>query len=148
MGTIAFSKKTEESWVVAGWAFRQILDDIASQCPGDSEIVAGFEKAKAISGLILYELPPDFAAKVTSAIKTVVTGILSGKIRSGLVDQPYGDKPTVQEYRKGLQQLLHAIPPADVSFRVQVYTSLCRTRLLSTDDISFEERSKLIGVRS
>lgn len=112
MGAIAFSTKPEESWVVAGWAFRQILDDIAAQHPDDSEITRKFEEAKALSGLMVYRLRPDLAAKVTSAIKNVVAGILSGKIRSGIVDQQYGDERTVQEYRKGLQQLLETIPGA------------------------------------
>lgn len=38
MGAIAFSQKAEESWVVAGWALRQILDDVASHYPEDSEM--------------------------------------------------------------------------------------------------------------
>jgi hypothetical protein len=110
MGAIAFSTKPEESWVVAGWAFRQILDDIAAQHPDDSEIAGKFEEAKALSGLMVYRLHPDLAARVTTAIKDVAKGILSGAIRSGMVDKPYGDERTVAEYRKGLQQLLEAIP--------------------------------------
>ena len=114
MGAIAFSTKPEESWVVAGWAFRQILDDIAGQHPDDSEIARKFEEAKAIGGLIVYRLHPDLAARVTTAIKDVAKGILSGAIRSGIVDQAYGDERTVAEYRKGLQQLLEAIPVQEI----------------------------------
>ena len=112
MGAIAFSTKPEESWVVAGWAFRQVLDDTASQYPDDFEMAKEFEEAKAISGLMVYRLRPDLAAKVTSAIKNVVAGILSGQIRSGIVDQRYGDERTAREYRKGLQQLMETIPGA------------------------------------
>lgn len=114
MGAIAFSTKPEESWVVAGWAFRQILDDTASQHPEDSEMAKKFEEANAISGLMVYMLRPDFAARITSAIREVATGILSGTIQSGIVDQPYGDERTVQEYRKGLQQLLEVIPSTGI----------------------------------
>ncbi len=110
MGAITFSKNPEESWVVAGWAFRQILDDIVRQYPADSEMAIEFEEAKAISGLIVYKLKPDTAAKITTALREVATGILSGMIRSGIVNQTYGDERTVQEYRKGLQQLLEVIP--------------------------------------
>jgi|SRR5882762_4465324 len=115
MGAIAFSTKPEENWVVAGWAFRQVLDDTASQHPDDSEMAREFEEAKAVSGLIVYRLQPDLAARVTSAIKDVATGILSGTIRSGISNQRYGDERTVQEYRKGLQQLLESIPSAGIS---------------------------------
>lgn len=110
MGAIAFSGKSEETWVVAGWAFRQVLDDTTSQYPSDSDMAREFETAKAISGLIIYKLQPEFAARIVSAIKEVATGILSGAIRSGIMDQPYGDERAVKEYRKGLEQLLEAIP--------------------------------------
>jgi hypothetical protein len=46
MGAIAFLKKPEESWVVAGWALRQILDDTASQSREDSEIATEFERPR------------------------------------------------------------------------------------------------------
>ena len=96
--------------MAAGWAFRQVLDDVASLHPQDSEMAKEFEEAKAISGLIVYKLQPRFAARLTTAIRDVVTGVLSGTIQSGIVDQPYGDEGTVREYRKGLQQLLESIP--------------------------------------
>ena len=115
MGAIAFSEEPKETWVVAGWAFRQVLDDTASQHPDDSELAKEFEKAKAISGLIVYILEHDVATRVTNSIRDVVRGILSRNIRSGIVGKPYGDEKTVEEYRKGLQQLLEAIPSAGIS---------------------------------
>lgn len=113
MGAIAFSRKPEDSWVVAGWAFRQVLDDVASQHPEDSEMADKFALSKSHSGLMVYLLEPEFAARITSAIRQVVTAILSGAIRSGIHDQPYGNTQTVEEYRKGLQQLLQVIPNSD-----------------------------------
>src|SRR5713226_1071771 len=111
MAVISFSKKPEQVWCVAGWAFRQILDDVVSQFPEDKEMAEKFEEVKiCYSGLIVEMLEPEFAARVTNAIRQVVTGILSGAIRSGIYDQPHGDAKTVEEYRKGLQQLIEAIP--------------------------------------
>jgi hypothetical protein len=110
MGAIAFSTKSEESWVVAGWAFRQVLDDTASIHFEDSDMTKEFEKAKALGGLMVYMLPPDLAARMTTAIKDAAIGILEGTIRSGIIDQSYGDEKAVAEYRKGLQHLLDAIP--------------------------------------
>jgi len=103
MGAIAFSTRPEETWAVAGWALRQALDDAASQHPDDSEMAEEFEAAKAIDGLMVHLLRPDLGARVTNAIREIATGILSGTIRSGIVDQPYGDERTVLQYKKGLR---------------------------------------------
>lgn len=114
MAVIGFSDKPEEIWHIAGWAFRQVLDDVISQYPGDSEMADEFAHSKNYSGLSVELLKPELAARVTSAISRVATGILSGTIRSGIHDQPYGDATSVEQYRGALQQLLEAIPSARV----------------------------------
>jgi hypothetical protein len=112
-GVISFSGKTEEVWgVVAGWAYRQVLDDVISQYPGDSEMASKFAEAKAIGGLHIYLLEPEIAARIKRAIWQVATGILSGAIRSGIHDQPYGDARTIEQYREVLQELLETFPTA------------------------------------
>ncbi len=108
MGAIAFSKNPENSWVVAGWAFRQILDDTLSRYPEDAEMAKEFEVAKALSGLTIYSLRPELAARVARAIREVASGILSGAIRSGITEQLYGSEEIVNQYRIGLKQLLEA----------------------------------------
>jgi len=110
MAVIGFSDKPEEIWCVAGWAFRQVLDDIISQYLEDLEMSDEFAKSKTYSGLSIDLLEPDLAARVTNAIWKVATGILSRAIRSGIHDQPYGDARTVEQYREGLQELLAAFP--------------------------------------
>lgn len=110
MAVIGFSDRPEEVWCVAGWAFRQLRDDVLSQYPEDSEMANEFAVAETQGGLSVDLLEPELAARVTNAIRQVATGILSGAIRSGIHDQPYGNKQTVEEYRKGLQQLLEAFP--------------------------------------
>lgn len=110
MAVIGFSDKPEEVWCVAGWAFRQVLDDVISQHPGDAEIADEFFHSKTYSGLSVDLLKPELAARVTNAIRQVVTGVLSGTIRSGIYDQPYGDAKTIEQYKEGLRQLLEAIP--------------------------------------
>lgn len=113
MAVIGFSDKPEEVWCVAGWAFRQVLDDVISQYPGDIEMADEFAQSKTYSGLSVDLLEPELAARATNAIRQVATGILSGAIRSGIHDQPYGDAMTVEQYREGLQELLEAIPHSD-----------------------------------
>lgn len=115
MAVIGFSDKPEEIWCVAGWAFRQVLDDVISQYPEDSEMAEAFALSKTQSGLHVDMLEPKLGAKVTDAIRQVAKGILSGTIRSGIVDKPYGDTMTVEQYREGLQQLLEVLPAVCMS---------------------------------
>jgi len=112
MAVIGFSDRPEEIWCVAGWAFRQVLHDVISQYPEDSEMAGEFTFAEANSGLSVDLLEPVLASRVTNAIGRVVTGILSGAIRSGIHDQSYGDARTVEQYRQALRQLLEAIHAA------------------------------------
>jgi hypothetical protein len=110
MAVISFSDKPEQTWCVAGWAFRQVLNDVLSEFPDDAEMAEAFERADALSGLHIDGLEPQLAARITHAITHVVQGILSGTIQSGIHRQDYSGGNTVPEYRKGLQQLLDAIP--------------------------------------
>ena len=105
MAVISISDQPDDIWKVAGWAFRQLLDDVVAQYPADVETAQKFEQSKALSGLHLDLLPPEFAARIAKAILEVTTGILSGTVRSGIVDQPYGDEQTIQQYREGLKEL-------------------------------------------
>jgi hypothetical protein len=111
MAVISFTEDNpNESWCVAGWAFRQVLDDVISQYPEDQEMTEEFNQSKTHSGLIIYLLEPEFAARVTRTIWQVATDILSGAMRSGIHDQPYGDVMTVEQYRESLRQLREAFP--------------------------------------
>ena len=113
MASIAFSKHPQGSWVVAGWILRQVLDDVASQHPDDLEMLAEFAYAKESSGISVYSLEPRLAARITSAIRETVTGILAGTVQSGIQDQPFGDARTLQQYCEALQELQQIIPSAD-----------------------------------
>ena len=110
MAAIMFSKDPEKGWVVAGWVMRQVLDDVTSQHPEDSDMAKELAQAKLFSGLSVYSLEPEFAARVTGTIKQTVMDILSGTIRSGIHDQPYGDTRTVEQYLEALRELLQIIP--------------------------------------
>lgn len=110
MGVIRTSDTREGTWAVAGWAFRQLLDDVCHQYPDDIELRKKFEQAKLHSGLILYLLEPSFADRITNAISNVVDELLAGRIRSGIGEQPYGDAPTIAQYLeslRGLRLVLH-----------------------------------------
>jgi len=111
MGVISFSNRPEATWSVAGWAFRQILDDVISQYPEDTEMAIALENAKtAYDGLIIDMLEPQLAARSANLIRLVASCILSGTIRSGIYDQPFGDARTVEQYQNALRELLRLLP--------------------------------------
>ena len=86
MADISFSDKPDETWVVAGWAFRQVLDDVISQYPDDSEMGSLLARSKECKWLHIDSLDPVVATKITRAIAHVAKGVLSGTIRSGILD--------------------------------------------------------------
>lgn len=109
MAVISFSDRPEEIWCVAGWAFRQILDDITTQYSNDGEMTNEFEGAKRISGLAVELLEPSLAGRIKNAIRVVANSILAGSLGSGITRQPYGDAATVEQYRESLKELLGAL---------------------------------------
>ena len=104
-GVVSFSNSREDIWYVAGWAFRQLLMDVSRQYADDAEIVEELESAELHNGLILELLDPPIADRITNAISKVIDGILNHTIRSGIEEQPYGDRVTVEQYFGALKEL-------------------------------------------
>jgi len=115
MSVISFSENGEHIWHAAGWAFRQVLDDVSRQYAADHEIVEKCERAKMYSGLIVYLFDPALAARIKAAIKNVATGIREGTISSGITQQPYGDAVTIEQYLNSLGELLRILHTSDSS---------------------------------
>ena len=108
-GVISFSDSAENTWLVAGWAFRQVLADVSRQYGNDNELVEKLELAELHGGLMLQRLEPSLAARIEAGITNVVTGILGGVIPSGITEQPYGDQRTVQQYMESLEDLMRIL---------------------------------------
>ena len=119
MGVISFSDTAETTWCVAGWAFRQILEDVLAQNQNDHEMTDAFEGAIRVSGLILHLLERSLADRIIASIRDVGAGILSGRIQSKIAEQPYGDEETVRQYHKGLKELLEIASKAQVQFPLE-----------------------------
>ena len=108
MAVISFSEESSDAgWVVAGWAFRQLFEDVMLAHPDDREMAAIFDRAEAVGYFFLDNLNKELAVRVTAAIKKVAAGILAGTIQSGIVDR-FHDEQTTQEYLNGLRMLLEA----------------------------------------
>ena len=110
MAVIGFSDKAEHNWIVARWVYRQVLEDVISHFPNDPEMVEMLTRDIDTDGVLTQFIEHGLATRISQAIKEVTSGILSGNIRSGIHDKPSGTAHTINEYRKGLQELLKAIP--------------------------------------
>lgn len=110
MGVINFSKEPVRYWQVAGWAFRQVLDDVAQLEPDDTELQKTFEVAKLYDALSVYSLSDEMADRVIGGLRRVAEGVLSGSVESGISAQPYGNPETLIDYRSGLRDLLSVLP--------------------------------------
>ena len=108
-GVVSLSAGPEDTWLVAGWVFRQLLEDVSKQYASDVELVEAFERAELHYGLVIDSLEPSLAGRITQAISDVVDGILNKTIRSGIEDQAYGDEVTVKQYLEALRDLLQII---------------------------------------
>jgi hypothetical protein len=99
-GTIGFSERPEQIWLKARWAFRQILEDVSAQYPGDTQMRETFDQAEWNSGLAVNQLSKELAERVVIALREATTGILAGTIESGIISKPYGDaqcKPNIKK---------------------------------------------------
>jgi hypothetical protein len=105
MGVIGWHNE-RDSWVVAGWAFRQVLEDVRSQSPTDPEMVSALERAEDLKYVFIDSFNGELAKRLADAIRDTAPGIQSGKIRSGLLDKPYGTANAIAEYRNSMQELV------------------------------------------
>lgn len=110
MGVISFSEPPTQSWGAAGWAFRQVLDDIAALYPEDEELRAVFDRAKAYDALMVEMLPTELARKVVESMRHTLTGILDGTIKSGITSKPFFDGAAAVQFESALRELLSMIP--------------------------------------
>jgi hypothetical protein len=112
MAVISFSEgSSDAAWVVAGWAFRQILADVRQLHPDDHEMAGLFDRAAAVGYLRLGSLDKVWAFELAGAIKGASLGILAGTIRSGIEDRH--DEQLRQEYLTGLRMLVEAARAAE-----------------------------------
>jgi hypothetical protein len=107
MAGISFSKDPQGIWIVAGWAFRQVLQDVRAAYPEDAEIRSEFIDAEALGFLHLDDLREDVAAKIRRALCCVANGILEGTFRSGLGER-FRDSETIDAYADGMRGLIAA----------------------------------------
>lgn len=112
MAVISFSENSPDAaWVVAGWAFRQVMSDALMLQSGDADLAGVFEQAEAVGYLRLGYLEDPLSTMVASVLKETAAGILAGRIQSGI--DRFDDPQMSEEYLKGLRMLLDAAQVAE-----------------------------------
>ena len=110
MAGISFSDDANGIWIVAGWAFRQVLSDLGPRVLDDAEMLKELAEAEAIGFLDVGSLNRDCAIRMSQAIEDLVSGILAGSIRSGIADNfpDFPGEETRSEYFLALNSLVEA----------------------------------------
>ena len=136
-GVISFGDESSKIWMKAGWAFRQVLDDVLLVYPYDMELEEAFERAKAISGLSVDDLNQELRQRVITRLRYTVTRLVNGSFESGITRLPYGDARTQAQYMECLQELLPMIP--DLAYQLRRHSA-------QRADMSIAIRSKFCAV--
>jgi hypothetical protein len=72
-------------------------------------MISQLDLARDLKYLFIDSFNDDLAKRLANAIRNTASGILSGEIRSGLVEKPYGDANSISEYRGALKELVAVV---------------------------------------
>ena len=108
MAGISFGDEPDSVWIVGGWAFRQVLQDLRGYAQGDAAFLDALASAEHIGFLDVETQESGLRAGMTSAIETMCRGILDGTAASG-IEKSFPDAETQSAYREGIQLLLNAV---------------------------------------
>ena len=107
MAGISFGDEPQNVWIVAGWAFRQFLQDIEPWTGGDLELTNALAESEIIGFLDVQSLNDTLRAKMTKIIEGMCRGILDGTCPSG-IRASFPDAETHEAYLVGIRELLSA----------------------------------------
>lgn len=107
MAVISFERDAKGTWNGAGWAFRQVLRDLAPYAHDDSEFQRAMNEAANLGSFIVYLRDITLKDRITLAILRMCNEILKGATPSSIA-QHHSDQETQELYRKELELLLLA----------------------------------------
>lgn len=108
---ISLSDRPEDTWIAAGWVFRQLLRDVAKRFPADAVLIEELRVAETESGLHLDKMSAALSRSASLSIQEVATGILAGTVPSS-VREFRPDDETESLYRDGLKTLVSILSRA------------------------------------
>lgn len=108
MAAISFGEKPESVWIVAGWAFRQVLEDLKPLVASEPGILDAIDSADPYLFLNMADFDSHTREIFISALSIMAKGILDGMVKS-TISQKFADPESEVMYREGLRMLLSAI---------------------------------------
>jgi hypothetical protein len=108
MAGISFGDKPDTVWIVAGWAFRQTLQDLRAYAQGSAAFLGALASAEHLGFLDVETQESRLRDEMTHAIGTMCRDILDGTATSG-IERSFPDSKTQNAYREGIQMLLSAL---------------------------------------
>lgn len=108
MAGISFGNHNESVWIVAGWAFRQVLKDLNSFCPLDATIAGALADAEHLGFLDVDALNEPCRSQIPLLLEQMCRAILAGRFVSGVKYSP-PDAKAESAYIEGIEMLLAAI---------------------------------------
>ena len=112
MAGISFGAKAESDWMVAGWAFRQVLDDLETYVSGDQGVVVELNAARHLGFLSVPDLSAPLQVAVRGALRSMCADIIDGRYSSG-IGNVHPDWESRKLYADGIWMLRTAIDSGD-----------------------------------
>lgn len=101
MASITLSEN--RAWVVAGWAFRQLLEDVRV-ASSDPAVLEELGSAEILGFLSIKDVEPSLRSRMVAVLSNVTSIILHGFVASTITTKPEL-RDVIQEYILGLQEL-------------------------------------------
>ena len=111
MAGISFGTDADTIWIVAAWAFRQVLRDLRRDSTLDQASLDAITQAEHLGFLAVDRLPTALRNKLTTALDRMCRDILETSSRSD-IEHVHPDDQTRRMYRQGIELLARAIQAA------------------------------------
>lgn len=108
MAGISFRNDAVGIWIVAGWGFRQIINDLKSNYILEQDILAAITEAEHVGVFHVWMLDQHLQTIITVLLEQLCIGILDGSLQS-IIPDSYNDAETRAAYRQGVVSLLETI---------------------------------------
>jgi hypothetical protein len=106
MPVISFGEESNQIWGGAGWALRQVIEDLRPYAQGNAAFLAALEHAGHIGYLGVEHLDSSLRRVVIAAIQDMCIGIVNGARPSTINKTMPGDQMTRDQYHEGIKDLL------------------------------------------
>jgi hypothetical protein len=105
MAGISFGENADAIWIVAAWAFRQVLRDLRRDASLDDSALSVLEQAEHLGFLSIERLSDPLRDSLTSALERLCLEILEAR-RNFHIERDLPDVQTRKMYLDGIR-LLH-----------------------------------------